>query len=307
MTEYHKYSKIYALGHREVRDIFDEDCIVEEKIDGSQFSFGVYDSTAGPKLRCFSRRREIELEAPDSLFAGAVGTVKGLHNRGLLERNWTYRGEVLKAPRHNTLEYGRAPEGNVIIFDIDTGDQFYMGPVDKEIEAERLGLECVPCYPIAPTCPDDVKGLLEKESCLGKAKIEGVVIKNYKKFGEDKKVLMGKYVSEAFKELHQGAWKKANPSIGDVIQELVDTLRTEARWRKAMQHLADDGALVYEPKDIGLLIREIQKDVKEEQSDYIREILFAHAWKKIQKQVVGGAAEWYKDELLKLQFEGEAV
>lgn len=32
------YPKIYAVGHREVRDIFRFPVLVQEKIDGSQFS-----------------------------------------------------------------------------------------------------------------------------------------------------------------------------------------------------------------------------------------------------------------------------
>ncbi len=43
--------------------------------------------------------------------------------------------------------------------------------------------------------PADLYALLEKESILG-GKVEGIVVKNYARFGKDKKVLMGKYVSE---------------------------------------------------------------------------------------------------------------
>jgi ATP-dependent RNA circularization protein (DNA/RNA ligase family) len=35
------YPSIYALGHRAIRELFDGPVVVEEKIDGSQFSFGV--------------------------------------------------------------------------------------------------------------------------------------------------------------------------------------------------------------------------------------------------------------------------
>lgn len=40
MTSWHSYPKVWALGHRETKDIFVSDVIIEEKVDGSQFNFG---------------------------------------------------------------------------------------------------------------------------------------------------------------------------------------------------------------------------------------------------------------------------
>ena len=40
---WHSYPSIYALGHHAVKDLFRTPVIVEEKIDGSQFSFGLFD------------------------------------------------------------------------------------------------------------------------------------------------------------------------------------------------------------------------------------------------------------------------
>jgi hypothetical protein len=36
------YSSIFNLGHKAVADIFKTPVLCEEKVDGSQFSFGVY-------------------------------------------------------------------------------------------------------------------------------------------------------------------------------------------------------------------------------------------------------------------------
>ena len=38
--ELSSYPKVYAIGHRAIGDIFKDTVLVEEKIDGSQFSFG---------------------------------------------------------------------------------------------------------------------------------------------------------------------------------------------------------------------------------------------------------------------------
>jgi len=35
------YPKVLALGHRYIKDILDGEHIVEEKLDGSQISFGL--------------------------------------------------------------------------------------------------------------------------------------------------------------------------------------------------------------------------------------------------------------------------
>lgn len=41
MESWHSYPSIYNLGHRYIADLLTVPVIVEEKIDGSQFSFGL--------------------------------------------------------------------------------------------------------------------------------------------------------------------------------------------------------------------------------------------------------------------------
>jgi hypothetical protein len=92
--------------------------LVEEKVDGSQFSFGRF----GGELRVRSKGRQFDPDAADKLFASAVAHVAQLD----LRDGYTYRGEVLSKPKHNVLAYGRVPAGNVIIKQGDPGDAFYM-------------------------------------------------------------------------------------------------------------------------------------------------------------------------------------
>jgi hypothetical protein len=40
MSSWHSYSSIYALGHKALAELFMEPVLIEEKVDGSQFSFG---------------------------------------------------------------------------------------------------------------------------------------------------------------------------------------------------------------------------------------------------------------------------
>jgi len=294
------YPKIYALGHAALKELLFDEVTVEEKVDGSQFSFGIF----GDELKCRSKGVEINVEAPEKMFSKAVATAQELSLQ--LKDGWTYRAEYLQKPKHNTLAYERVPEKNLIIFDVTTDIETYLPYEEKKAEAERIGLECIPLvYTGKIDSATQFKETLDTISILGKEKIEGVVIKNYNRFGPDKKVLLGKYVSEAFKERHVKDWKKANPNKKDFITDLALQYKTQARWRKAIEHLRDAGELEFSPRDIGKLIKEVPKDILSECEDEIKEQLFKWVWPQIHRQVVGGLPQFYKDYLVERQFEQE--
>lgn len=299
-TSYHSYPKVYALGHRGIAEILQETVIVEEKVDGSQFSFGVFNG----ELKCRSKGQQIVVDAPEKLFNHAVATAIELSP--LLHDGWTYRCEYLQKPKHNTIAYSRVPEKHLIVFDINTGHEHYLSREEKVTEAARIGLEFVPCYfqGMVETL-DQLRIFLDLESCLGGDKIEGVVIKNYSRFSIDGKAMIGKLVRDGFHERNCAEFRKANPKSKDIIGNLIDTYRTTARFEKAVQHLNEIGNIEGDPRDIGLLMKEIQRDTLEECGEEIKEALFKWAWPQVQRGVAGGAPEWYKDKLLKEQFEGE--
>lgn len=300
MNSWHSYPSIYAMGHRAVLDLLTVPVNVEEKVDGSQFSFGVAEDG---EIKVRSKGVEMNPDAPEKMFSLAVQTVKGI--APLLIPGWTYRGEYLSKPKHNSLAYNRVPKGNVVIFDINTGDECYLPYENKAAEAERIGLEAVPLiYSGMVADMNQFKGFLDRTSFLGGPKVEGAVVKprDYNMFATDKKVLMGKFVSEAFKEIHSKEWRKSNPTSSDVVGQIGLALRTEARWLKAVQHLRDSGQLTGTPKDIGQLLKDVAQDVHKECAEEVRDRLFKWAWPHIQRKVVTGLAEWYKGELLKQQF-----
>lgn len=297
ITSWHSYPSIFALGHSYLEELLTDPVIVEEKIDGSQFSFGIFNG----ELHVRSKGKQIFLEAPEKMFLPAIEYVLSI--KDLLWDGWTYRGEFLAKPKHNTLAYDRIPKNNIIIFDINTGHEVYMPYAQKEVEAARLNLEIVPLFFEGKlTSYEQFQEYLQRVSCLGGQKIEGVVIKNYSKFGADKKVLMGKFVSEAFKETHANEWKRGNPGTLDIISSLVSKYKTPARWAKAVQHLRDDGKLENSPKDIGRLLKELQTDLLKECEEEIKDALSNWALPKIQRGCMGGFPGWYKQELAKLQF-----
>jgi hypothetical protein len=297
------YPSIYNLGHAAVADLLSVPVYVEEKVDGSQFSFGVTED--GLSVR--SKGAWMPVDAPEKMFSRAVDTAKEL--APLLRVGWTYRGEYLQKPKHNTLAYNRVPNRHIILFDVNPGLEQYLSYGEKVAEADRIGLEIVPL--VFSGLVSDIsffRSLLDRESILGGQKVEGLVVKpiGYSMYGPDKKVLMGKFVSEAFKESHLAEWKKSNPGSADIVQQIADQYRTPARWQKAVIHLKEQGAIEDAPRDIGKLLKETATDLHKECADEIKERLFKWAWPQIQRRVTNGLPEWYKDELLKRQFGQDA-
>lgn len=299
MESWHSYPSIYALGHRYLAELLLDPVTVEEKIDGSQFSFGRFEIDGHVEFRARSKGATLNVIAPEKLFERAVAAAQALDIRV----GWTYRAEYLAKPKHNSLAYSRTPKNHLMVFDINDGHESYLRYAAKAAECERIGLECVPLiHEGMIENAAQFREMLDHESVLGGQKIEGVVIKNYARFGLDKKVLLGKFVSEAFKEVHSKEWKNSNPTGKDIIDRIVDMLRTPARWDKAVIHLRERGLIEDSPRDIGLLIKEAQADVEKECMDEITSTLIGWALPHVRRGVVRGLPEWYKDELVKRQF-----
>lgn len=297
------YSSIFNLGHAAISDLLKGPVIVEEKIDGSQFSFTKQASDG--ELVCRSKGAAINMTLPEGLFQKAVESVQCMAQS--MTPGLIYRGEYLSKAKHNIMAYDRHPEGHIIIFDIERGEQCFCPAAEKKAEADLLGRETVPLlFEGMLTDVGLLRELLETTSCLGGQKIEGVVIKpaNYDLFGRDKKVLMGKFVSEAFKEIHASEWKKehATKGPGEIVQMLAAIYATPARWAKAVIHLREQGAIEDSVKDIGAIMAEVAPDVLKECETEIREQLFKWAWPQLRRSLTRGLPEWWKDELLKKQF-----
>lgn len=321
MSSWGSYPSIYSLGHRAVHDLLNYPHVVEEKVDGSQFSFGLFEGESEHEpveLRVRSKGAIMNVDVPEKLFNKAVETAKRLASPAALAAGvglhpgWTYRSEYLAKPTHNTLAYDRVPTNHLILFDVSTGNQSWLTWEEKEREAARLGLECVPILQLdtmtgcgGRTTFELLRTLLDtRQSVLGGQLIEGVVIKPLVElYGVDKKTLMGKFVSERFKEAHKHAWRDTNPTSGDILDRLAKTYTTEARWGKAVQHLREAGEMEDSPRDIGKLLPEIAKDLGQEEKEAIQRVLWKWAWPHLQRRVCQGAPEWYKNELLRRQFE----
>jgi hypothetical protein len=147
---------------------------------------------------------------------------------------------------------------------------------------------------IGPIPLDDLDVLLNRESYLGGANIEGLVFKNY---GHDLLIgeeyipfLAAKFVSEKFKEQHIKNFKPG----GNKIEEYMDSFATEARWLKVIQTLRDADELDFDPRDIGKLMKWSQLDLEAEYSDAIKDWFYNHHIKNIKRNSMRGFPEFYK-------------
>lgn len=288
----HSYPKIHHEGHRELKKLFNGPVVVEEKVDGSQISFGVIDG----ELYARSKGAALDLDSPDKLFASAVSTIKEL--RPKLVPGAVYRGEYLSRPKHNTLPYDRIPAQHIMLYDIEVEHNNYVDRLYLANTAAYLGLETVPCYFWGKLANfGELAQFMGQKSALGGVEIEGIVVKNHGQFGADDKPLMAKLVRDGFKELNSGEWRSANPTPTDIREAIGRLVSTPARWEKAVQHLRDAGKLTESVKDIGPAIKELQGDIDEECKELIIERLLAWALPTIRRRAVAGFPDWYKARL----------
>ena len=275
MSQIHTYPKIFPVGSDFIPDLFKGPVEITEKIDGSQFSFGV---TKDKQVVMRSKGKEMFFESHDKMFDKAVDYVATLKESLKINFNDIYfYGEFMGTEKHNIMEYGRIPKNHIMIFGVKIGESWVQSYPNLVLWASKVGLEAVPLmFEGSIGSFEELSKFLEVDSILGKEKVEGIVIKNYTApciIGSMILPSFGKYVREDFKERHARDWG-SKFSGTNKLQAFIDSFRTEARWYKAIQHLKEKGELVNEPKDIGILMKEISRDIMDEESENIKKELF---------------------------------
>jgi len=309
------YTKILTLGARGTERALVGPVVVQEKVDGSQFSFGV---DVDGNIGCRSHHQQIALDAPSGMFASAVNHVLKISQilqgcSSTYGECWFYC-EYLQKPKHNTLTYARVPKNHLVLFDAFVHgdwrhDLQWTKPTKSTCEytpirfmdwlASALEIDLVPELHRGPISAEELKGLLTTPSFLGGQTVEGLVIKNYNELiaiGGRTYPVFCKLVNEAFKERHSVDWK--DRSTKGKLETYLESFRTEARWQKAVQRMREDGSLEYQPRDIGSLVRSVQEDIREEETENIKEELYKLYVGDIVRISTRGLAEWYKEQLL---------
>lgn len=290
------YMKVMNLGNPGTEEAFTGSVVIQEKVDGSQFGFGV---TEDGELNIRSKGKLIT-EQCDNLFQEGWEYIHSIKDKILKYGTDVYfYCEYLKKPKHNVLKYDRIPNNHIVVFDCLKQGKF----VDREtleFIAKDLEVDVIPQLYVGESSVDKVKEILSVgESYLGGEMIEGVVIKNYEQFITlNGKVmpLFTKFVQEKFKEKHVVEWKDKKPK--GQLQEFIDGFKSEARFEKARQHLRDNGTLEQQLQDIPKLVAEVHRDLIEEETEYIKEHLYKCYIDDIKRMSVRGLAEWYKEQLL---------
>lgn len=274
-----KHPKVYRVDAPEVEGIKNKFVIVTEKIDGSQIGFGKVDGVFVIR----SKETRINPEQPTGLFANAAKALMEIKDN--LPDNVFFYGETLNAPRHNKLRYGRVPAHHVIIFGMRDHYGSMVSDIEIEVICRNLGLERVPVLFRGNYDEDAIREAMKGESCLGKAQMEGVVIR-------DDRDMWAKIVRDDFKEVRNDRVRLLKQG-DERLQEFFDSYATEARWEKARQHLTESGVLQGKSSDLGLIIREVSRDIEDEEELAIKDFLYKHFRKQLLKRATAGIPAWF--------------
>jgi len=295
------YPKIFAIGTDYIKDIFTQPVEVTEKVDGSMVAFG---KTEDGTLFARSKGKQLILEYPEKMFTDAVEYIKIISDK--IPLNHAFYCEYLRKPKHNALAYNTIPKNNLVLFGVYKIKEHSFYPIGLQKFANLLDIDRAPViYRGMINNADELLNFLELESYLGGPRVEGVVVKNYNLpfllGGQPIPLMAGKFVSEKFKEVHSRTWKGEHSSKGK-WETFLESYRTEARWDKAIQHLREKGELENSPRDIGPLIKEIQRDIEEEERDNILNFLWKEFGTQVLRKSIAGFPEYFKEKLLKESF-----
>jgi hypothetical protein len=292
------FPKVFSLGQNYIGDILQGEIEITEKVDGSQFSFGLIDG----ELYCRSKGADLNILQPEKMFKDAVNYILSIESK--MPNNTVFYCEYLKSPKHNVLKYERIPKNTLCLFAVyqKNVDLFYCQYSFLQEMAELLSIDCIPLLGSGEFQSLELDNILDTESYLGGAKIEGFVVKNYKKpfllGGQPIPIMCGKYVSEGFKEIHKKSWSREHTGIGK-WEQMKESYRTEARWHKSVQHLTEKGELEGSPRDIGKLLIEVKRDITEECQEDIKKFLWREYGEELLRYSIKGFPEFYKRYLAK--------
>ena len=290
-------------GAFEVGDIIQ----ISTKIDGANASIA-WDETTG-KLEIFSRTNL--LESPGALrgFYDYIKTEvepKIPWNEMSLQQNLIIFGEWCVG---HTVQYNKDWYNKWRVYDIfdRSINQYWCQELVKTF-CHKYGLEYIEELYYGPFISwEHCRSFIGKSTAYGPAQ-EGVVIKNQSKLYKDdvRGPIYIKIVDEKFKEAQHS---NKGPKVVDPAKEaekqkaaeLASTIVTEARVRKLILKLVDEGKLPVElqPKDMGAVMKLLPKmcfdDCLKEEPETVKQLgeyagkcIAAETAKQARKIVIGG-------------------
>jgi len=283
--EFKKYSKIYRVGHDEIKELLTDDNAVihvEEKIDGANFRF--YISKEG-KIIIGSRTKQLTSNEGEDTNMNKMFIRCSNYVREKLKDNdlSDFHGLIFygeNTVRH-TINYDWDKIPPFLGFDIyDTTEGKYLDFETKTEIFKELGLETVPYLGVLNIDKSkDIHEQLEEVVPISKyslesakdRKAEGIVLKDY-----DRQIF-AKFVRDAFKEKNAevfGGNPKYNKTSEFDNEELIFKFCTNPRIEKQIFKLIDEGHKL-EMSLMKFLPKNVWNDIIEEEW---REILTSN-WK----------------------------
>ena len=255
-----KYTKIKALGTEETDEIFDGLCVVQEKIDGGNFSFFVEDNELIVASRNMVMTGKIDYKGWKAIPVVTEAFEKCLK---LFNPSYLYIGESLQK---HTISYDSIP--GFVGYDIWNEDtESFLNWKDSKKEFESLGLEFIHVH-FERNGSEITTEELEKcikHSLYKEGDAEGIVIKNYSKLNKYSNPLFAKIVTDDFKEKNRAVFKGTNqpPKEDNSTILIASTYSTEARIEKTIHKLVDEGHKL-DMSMIPVLFNTVAEDIFEE-------------------------------------------
>lgn len=204
-----KYQHVERLGHDDVMGLLDGTVVVQEKLDGANFSVAKHPEKG---LILASRNNVISVGGhPSTGFNGAIEYV--LDHPGIakvLEHHpdWVLRGEWLT--RH-TINYEATKMKKFYVFDVQDRDGKYVPISQYAAVMELREILFIPALAefTSPSL-DQLTELTQGPGAYGAAQKEGIVVKRYDFVNKWGRTTWGKLVSADFREankIHMGATK----------------------------------------------------------------------------------------------------
>jgi len=296
-----KYPKIFNLGRVETEGVFEGRCDILEKVDGSQLRWRVDIETK--TLLVGSKGQRIDTNDPPKLFKKSVESLLKI-NIDRFDWNVVYFGEAFSKPKHNKIQYGRVPDGNIMLWAAyDTSVRRWFNHNELMMDASIFNIECVGLVDIvdrAPT-PEQLEKYMKVGSALGGSNVEGVVIKNHWNYKVEQDMALckqAKFVSQEFRETMGVKINKTSD-----IRDIVLMLKEEAIWHKAIQRVKESANEPMTDRHIGQVVREVHNDIDNEFKPLILEELWKMHSKNIKRLACKGVADYFKRQMALTQLE----
>lgn len=249
-----KYIKIRALGTDETDGIFDGMCVVQEKIDGGNFSFFIEDNTL-----IVASHNGVRNDLTQKEWKALLPITEAFsNNMRYLNPNYQYYGESMQK---HTLKYPDDIFG-FIGFDIwDIESESFLKWKDAKKEFKLIGLPFIHVHFERDGSEITIEELNEciKDSAYKEGESEGIVIKNY-----DRQIF-AKIVTDSFKEKNRKVFKGTfqSPKEGNSTIIIASTYSTDARIEKMIHKLVDEGHKL-DMSMIPVLFNAVAEDIFEE-------------------------------------------